>query len=915
MAEQSIQLELDQEITWEGKPVADGTKPLRAKVVKVAKMIGGPSGIVNKIDANAPEYYSLAGSVSDEECDFLLAMGLRKLRTNHEMAKKLKWTEEHVHDVADHLGDYLGVIRVNIFEDREEYILPIFAPGLLEIMVVSPNAEHHPEIRRAFNAYTHDRMQTMGPMLPNGYGLMRVIPIESALPKGETPDPRDTLSYYLDKYDYFSVGRCSCRVCRTEMGEGCGHMPDDRCVKLGQAAEYFVRTGKDRQITREEAKEIILRCEKQGLMHSVPNIEGIEEGKTSAICNCCGCACFGLRPVQEFKISEAAASNYRCEVTAANCVACGKCVENCPVNAIRLGVKLEEKCPVKVHFQAPLTSNTSKKAVVDPDYRFHREDVVPETGTAPCKTWCPAHIGIQGYIKMASEGRYKEALALIKHENPFPAVCGRICNHACEEHCTRGSIDQAVAIDDIKKFIAEQELTPEGQFLPWKRYDYHDKKIAIIGGGPAGLSCAYYLAQDGYDVTVFEKEEKLGGMMTLGIPAFRLQKDVVQAEIDIIEKLGVKFKTGVEVGKDVTIAQLKEQGFKGFYIAIGAQLSRNLGLENEDNIDVVGGIDFLRQVNLGKGLELNGNVVVIGGGNVAMDVARTALRQGASKVDLYCLESREEMPAAKDELAEAEEEGIVIHNGFGPKSINLTDGKFTSITFKKCLRVKDDEGHFAPVYDEEQTETVECTKVLKAIGQGFDFGKLLEGTQVKLTRRGTILADPLTYQTNDPDIFAGGDVVTGPYFCINAIAAGKQAAISLHRYVQPGQTLDAGRDRREYHQIDVDNIVLEGFDRAPRQIPAVGPVDTKSYKDPRGTFTEEQVKKEAARCLSCGKAVVDPNLCIGCGQCVFQCEFDAAHLVKKTNIYATSFETLLPQAMGHTIKRGLKIAANAFKKD
>lgn len=909
-------MELDQVILYQGKPIADGDKPLRKKIVKVAKMIGGLSGAMNKIDANAPEYYALAGSVSDEECDLLLAMGLRRIRTNEYLAKKLGWPIQKVNEVTDHLG-WLGVIRVD-YKDPEgiarEFYLPIFAPGLLEIMVVSPNAKEHPEIRRAFNQYTHDRLQSMATLIPNGYGLMRVIPIERALPKGETPDPRDTLSYYLDKYDYYSVGSCSCRICRTEMGEGCGHLSDDRCIKLGNAAHYFVRTGKDREISREELEEIMKNCEDEGLMHCIPNIEGINEGNTTAICDCCGCACFGLRPVEEFKINDAVASNYRCEIETANCVACGQCVEYCPVNAIRLGVKLDEKCPTKIAFSKGNANHTVKAASYDPEYRFHRKDVVPETGTAPCKTWCPAHIAVQGYIKMASEGRYKEALALIKHENPFPAVCGRVCNHPCELHCTRSSIDQAVAIDDIKKFIAEQELKPEGRFLPWIRHHYSDKKIAIIGAGPAGLSCAYYLAQDGYSVTVFEKEEKLGGMMTLGIPNFRLGKEVVEAEIQVIKDLGVEFKTGVEVGKDISIPELRKQGYHGFFVAIGAQDSRNLGIEGEDLKNVLGGVDFLRDVNLGHGEKLHGEVVVIGGGNVAMDVARTCLRQGADKVHLYCLEQRDEMPAASDEIVEAEEEGILIHNGWGPKEIK-GEKTVSEVVFKKCVSVKDENGRFHPTYDESVTESIKVSAVVKAIGQSFRYGDIFKDTAVQLSRRGTVLADPKTYQTNEPDIFVGGDIVTGPSFCINAIASGKQAAISLHRYVQPGQLLDAGRNDRDFHQINIENMELGGFDKAPRQIPAVGPVDVRSYDDPRGIFTEEQIKKEAARCLSCGKAVVDPNLCVGCGQCVIKCKFDAAHLVKKTKIYAADFSQMLPRGAAHAVARGIRIAAGAFKKD
>lgn len=905
-------------ILWEGQPIADGAKPLRKKIVQVAKMIGGPTGILNKIDGNAPEYYSLAGSITDEECDLLLAMGLRKLRLDYEIAKKLKWDVERVRRVVRHLGDEIGMFRYTVHDDGTlEFFLPIFAPGILEIMVVSPNADKHPEVRRAFNQYTHDRLATMATLIPQGYGLMRVIPIERALPKGEKPDPRDKISYYLDKYTSYSVGACSCRTCRTEMGEGCGHLADDRCVKLGKAATFFVNTGKDRPLTRQECEELLIHCEDLGLMHCIPNIEGIDEGNTTAICDCCGCACFGLRPAEEFRTNEAVASNYRCVIQTENCVACGKCVENCPVNAMKLGTKLPLVKEIHVKNARALSKTPFSKVGTNADYRYSRTEVVEETGTAPCKTWCPAHIGVQGYIQKASQGKYQEALELIKFENPFPAVCGRICNRACEQHCTRGCLDQAVAIDDIKKFIAELELDPKTRFIPQKMYDFHDKKIAIIGAGPAGLSCAYYLAINGYDITVYEKEEKLGGMMTLGIPAFRLGKDVVNAEIEVIKALGVKFVTGVEVGKDITIPELRKQGFAGFFLAIGAQKSRQLNVPHEDNDGTLGGIDFLRDVNLGHGKKLSGRVLVIGGGNVAMDVARTALRQGAEKVDLYCLEQRNEMPSSIDELQEAEEEGIIIHNGWGPQEFVLENGHLHALKFKKCVSVYNAEHRFSPVYDEKEIEVAEASFVLEAIGQSFDYGKLLEGTQVALSKRGTVIADPFTKQTNEPDIFVGGDILNGPSFCINAIADGKQAAVSLNRFVQPGQTLTAGRDHRNFldHELNKENVDLSGFDKTPREIPSVRPINVHSYEDNRGIFTPEQIKKEASRCLKCGAVMVDPNLCVGCGQCVLQCKFDAAHLVKKTSIYAKDFSAMLPKALGHTIKRGIKIAANALKKD
>ena len=889
---------------------------LRKKIVRLAKVIGGTAGVMNKIDENAPEYYSLACCVTDEEADVAIALGLRVHRTLKELAKRCKKSEAETEKLGDHLA-WLGVCKYDISESGEKsYYMNIYAPGILEMMVGNhENADKHPEIYKAFNQYTHDRLSVLGPMLPPGMGLMRVIPIERALPKDEKADPRDTLSYYLDKYKKYSVADCSCRTSRSKMNEGCGHIGKDLCVQLGDAADFFVRSGRAKYITREELDKLEYECEENGLMHEMPNID--EAGTTSALCNCCGCACFSLRSVQEFKTNAAFASNYVCEVNKDNCVACGMCMENCPVNAIKLGEKLCTIKPVKINFRKPLANHTIKAAGgFDPDYRLHKEDVIKETGTAPCKTACPAHIAVQGYIKLASEGKYLEALELIKHENPFPAVCGRICPHNCENKCSRNNIDDPVAVDDIKKFIADKELDEKTRYIPKKRHSYSDTKIAIIGAGPSGLSCAYYLAQDGYDITVFEKEEKLGGMLALGIPSFRLEKDVVEAEIDIIKSMGVKFKTGVEVGKDVTLDELRKEGYKGFFLAIGAQQSRKLNIPNEDNKDVIGGIDFLRQINLGRGQKLSGTVVVVGGGNVAMDVARAAVRQHASRVDLYCLEQKDEMPASKDEIAEAEEEGIFIHNGFGPKEVAVDkNGKLIGISFMKCLSVFDAAHHFAPTYAKDDITLANCSYALLAIGQSIDYGHIIDGTDVQLNRNHTAVADPLTRQTGEKDVFVGGDIYNGPSFAINAIADGKQGAISLHRFVQPGQTLDAGRDRRIYSAIDQANVDFSGYDKMPRQRPFVRPLDKTSYSDPRGTFTEEQMQKEVKRCLGCGAAVVDPNMCIGCGQCVIKCKFDAAHLVKKSSYYADDYSRLVAHSAGYTVKRGIKIAINALKKD
>ena len=882
---------------------------LRPKIVKLAKMVGGIAGVMNKIEEESPEYMALECVVSDEQADVALTMGLRKPRTVEYVSKKCNKSIEETHKILMELA-VIGVCKVWHEDGVELFWVNIFAPGMLEMMVNNrEQLEAHPQIGKAFELYTRTRLAPMTPMLPEGMAMMRVIPIESALVGVEGVEPWEKLSSYLDKYDTFSVSDCSCRASRRHIDEGCGHLETEMCIQMGSGAEYYIKTGRAREITREEAKEIIHNAEQLGMMHEMPHTE--ELGEAFAICNCCGCSCFSMRVASMFKTPDAIRSNYTAKVNPKNCVACGQCVENCPVNAIQLGQKLCAKTSLPEKKERTARDHMWSIKDYNLDYRENRQNVCEE-GTSPCKTTCPAHIAVQGYIKLASQGKYMEALELIKKENPFPAVCGRICPHGCESECTRGEIDEPIAIDEIKKFIADQELDSDKRFIPERRHEY-GKKIGIVGAGPAGLSCAYYLAIDGYKVTVFEKEDKLGGMLTLGIPSFRLEKDIVEAEIDILKEMGVEFKTGVEVGKDITLDDLRKDGYEGFYLAIGAQGGRKLGIEGEDADGVITGVEFIRNVNLGKDVKLPKRAIVIGGGNVAIDVARTASRTGATDVKMFCLESREEMPALVEEIEETLEEGITIGNGWGPKRIVVENGKVTGVEFKKCTSVFNSDGRFAPEYDENDTMIVETDVVLLSIGQSIEWGSLLDGSKVELNRNNTAKADGLTYQTAEKDVFVGGDAFTGPKFAINAIAAGKEAAISLHRFVQPGQSLTLGRDRREYHMFDKDNVVIEGFDNVPRQRIGHNPEAKNSFKDDRVTFTEEQMKKETERCLGCGAAKVDAYMCVGCGQCTTKCKFDAIQLIKTGHSVPNTYEKLPIKMAANAIKRAGKIVATGVK--
>lgn len=867
------------------------------------KKMGSKAGI----KATDPEYMILEPVVTDEMAEVALCLEMRKPQTVEEVAalcgKPVEITSKLLWELS-----LAGVCFVNKIDGVDKYWYDTWVPGIMEMMTNNKeNVKKYPQIAEAFEAYGRVRGAITAGNFPVGIGLMRVIPIESAIDGNSRKASYEEVSKYLNDNTIFSVSDCSCRTAREVMGEGCGHLKEDMCIQMGHAAEYYIRTGRGREITREEAFEIIKRAEENGLVHQIPNTDG--PGKTHAICNCCGCSCLSLRTAEMFINTDMVRSNYVSHVDKEKCVACGECVEACPVNALQLGQKICGQTPV-----APLERETPRDNDWGPEkwnaeYRYNRKDVV-DSGTSPCKTNCPAHIGIQGYIKLAAQGRYTDALELIKHENPFPAVCGRICPRSCESECTRGDIDDPVAIDEIKKFIADQDLNTQNRYIPKIKNDYA-RKIAVVGAGPAGLSCAYFLAVEGYKVTVFEKEKVPGGMLTLGIPSFRLEKDVVYAEIDVLKDLGVVFELGVEVGKDLSLADLRQQGFEAFYLAIGAQASRKLNIEGEDARGVIAGVDFLRRINLGETLDMGGKVIVIGGGNVAIDVARSAVRVGAEKVEMFCLESREQMPALHEEVEEALQEDVAVNNCWGPKRIVTRDGRVAGVEFKKCISAFDKNGKFNPQFDEQETCLVEADFVLVSIGQAMDWGALLDHSTVELNANKTLKADPLTYQTGQPDVFVGGDAYTGPKFAIDAIAAGKQAAISIHRFVHPGQSLTIGRSKREYLAFDKTDLYLGGYDRLPRQktAHAVGAKSKVSFSDLRTTFTEDQVKQETARCLSCGATFVDEALCVGCGVCTTKCKFDAISLVRVYDGVGAALPDMKPIVIKHMLKRKVKIAA------
>ena len=923
-----------QEMSNKFVPEHKGEKNYSKKILKLAQKI--TDRLFAKVTPDDPEYWGLACVIDDEIADVALKMDIRKPYTFKQLVKMNKIPAEGEAKFLELLEKMakIGIMEYDYGDcytkdgpipgtkfDKEHrrYWIPLFVPGSAEYTNMNLESLHkHPELAIFFELMTFLPLENVTALVPpGGCGVgMHVIPVEKAIECENKSIDIEHISYWLKRYEgHIGASICSCRVGRKLLDEGCADDYEDWCIGVGDMADYCRETGRGHDVTYEEAMAILKRAEDNGFVHQITNIDG--EDKIFAICNCNLNICNALRTSQLFNTPNMSRSAYVAHVDTKACVACGRCVEYCPAGALKLGQKLCTKNgPIEYPKVLLPDNNRWGKSRWSENYRDDNRINCHTTGTAPCKTACPAHIAVQGYLKMAAQGRYKEALALIKKRNPFPAICGRICNRRCEAACTRGTIDQAVAIDAVKKFIAEQDLNAKTRYVPdvivasnkgrWK------EKIAIIGGGPAGLSCAYYLATKGYYPTVFEKNAQPGGMMAYGIPSYKLSRDVINAEIDILKEIGVEIKCGVEVGKDITLDQLRKEGYKGFFVAIGCQGGRKLNIPNEDASNVTSAIDFLHDYTEGK-KKITGNVVVFGGGNVAIDAARVAKRSGAKSVKMVSLETRDIMPADKLEVKEALEEGIELFDGFGPKAFN-GKGKVKDVEIKKCVSVFDKDGKFNPSFDENDVVTLEADYVIEAIGQTAVCGDLFKDSKVVIGRGNRPEADKLTLQTAEEDVFVGGDFYLGPKFVIDAIAQGYNAAESLHRYVQHGH-MTIGRNKNEFIALDKENIVVESYDNSSRQVEGIKDgVDVKTtFEEYEKTFTEKQVKIETARCLGCGATIVDSNKCIGCGLCTTKCEFDAIHLSRDLPQMSTMVkaEKKVGPLLKYVVKRAPKVM---FKK-
>jgi NADPH-dependent glutamate synthase beta subunit-like oxidoreductase len=900
---------------------------LRPEILKLGKVITDRAKIklgLQKITKYDPEYWAVANLAPTKEiAELALSMGgIRKPKTFKELLEITGLDEKTLEERLEK-ASWTGLLEWNYENEAHEkqWVLPMFVPGSAEFSNMNQDfLNEHPEMGRFFERMSRLPLEGLTHMVPpGGAGIgMHVIPVEDAISMEQEAIGLEKISYWLDKYEgKYAKSPCSCRLSRKTYDEGCADDPEGWCIAVGDMADYVVETNKGGvYITKEEALEIFKQAEDNGFVHQITNIDG--ENKIFAICNCNVNVCYALRTSQLFNTPNMSRSAYVAHVTAEDCVACGKCVENCPAGAVKLGQKLCTADGKQVEYPKQVLP-TERKWSTDEwndNYRDTNRINCYDTGTAPCKTACPAHIAIQGYLRMAAQGRYKEALALIKQDNPLPAICGRVCNRRCEAACTRGTVDEAIAIDEVKRFLAEMDLKAETRYIPKKivpsQKGEFTEKVAIVGAGPAGLSCAYYLALKGYKPTIFEKSNYPGGMLRYGIPSFVLENNVIDAEIEIIKELGVEIKCGVEVGKDITLDELRSQGYKAFYVAIGCQGGNKPGVPGDDAIGTATAVDFLHECSENEKYDIKGDLVVIGGGNVAIDVARSARRVGNEKVSMFCLESRDIMPASPEEIEIVEAEGVELNCGWGPKEVLVDEaGAVKGIVLKKCTRVKDETGRFSPQYDENDTITVECKHVIFSVGQRSVYGDLFKGSKVVIERGPK--ADALTYQTDEPDIFVGGDMYTGPRFAIDAIAAGREGAISIHRFVQPHSSLTIGRNRRDFIELDKENLKIGDYDHSPRQIPGVSKttVDGElTFRDKTVELTEEQIKVETARCLKCGASVVDENKCIGCGVCTTKCEFDAIKLYRERPECSkmTPSEDKLKYVLPNGLKQRIKVA-------
>ena len=860
---------------------------------KLKKLVTHMNGLNQEPTEKDMEYIYLDTILTDDQMiDAALALELRVPTYIDELASRIGKSIEETAQLCFEMAkagviyydaDAAGVDRVN---------LPIFVPGSMECGCMRPSdTDKHPQLAYTFDKYIDNACDGITRFIRMGEGLVRALPVESAIQNEPRRAAVEEVNYWVEKYaPSLGIAPCECRHTRVQNGEGAHDLEGEWCMMLGAFAESCIRTGKARRISKQEAYDILREAEKRGYAHEILNIDGNDE--SLFICNCEWATCGAYRTAWYCNTPNACSSNYRATVNEKTCVACGKCVDVCMINAVRLTKRGCDKSMIKPALIPGVPGYNENPT--NHELLTEWKHVVPETGTVACVSDCPAHISMEGYIKLIREGSYEKALELMKKDNPFPSICGTICSRPCEANCARAEKDEALQIDIINQVMLEEEANGL-TWVPEKEFN-EGKKVAVIGSGPAGLSCAYYLAKMGHQVTVFEKETWLGGMLAL-TPEYRFRRDILEKEIDVLRKLGVRFETGAEIGKFLTIPEMRDMGFKAFYLAIGAQGIKKPGIPGEDAEGVISGIDFLKKMGQTGHAHLGKKTIVLGSGNIALDVARSAFRTKETQVFWFSELPEEKMYVNPEELKEARYEGVNFTGGMKPVRIMTKGSKVCGVEFAN---------------GRERTE-VPCSTVLLAGEQAIEWGTVLDESKVGLNADNTAVTVPVTdvttyltapsagdptgnyhvptpfevYQTAEPDIFVGGDVYYGSGSAIDAVAAGKEAAESIHRFVWPGHNLVFGRDRNLYHA-DGSKPPVQDYNKTPRR--KAKREEGNSMR--LASYSLAQALRETRKCLRCGAAYVDETLCIGCGLCVEQCKFDAITLYKKYDVWGVTYEEL-----------------------
>jgi len=550
-----------------------------------------------------------------------------------------------------------------------------------------------------------------------------------------------------------------------------------------------------------------------------------------------------------------------------------------------------------------MTKGDSKYKVVLPDLDYYLDLI-------PCRKACPVTTHAGRYVQAIAEGGYREAYEVASAPNPLASICGRVCAHPCEAACRRGEIDSPISIRALKRATCEKYGPESGQtFLPKRAASSNGRKVAIVGAGPAGMSCAYYLAINGYKVTVFESTPVIGGMLYLGIPEYRLPRYIIRMEFERILHLGVELKTGWAMGRDFSLETLKEQGFEAVFLGIGTSKSKSLSMTGSDLDGVINGIDFLINVNLGYKVELADRVIVIGGGNVAIDIARSALREsddatspeaddgsatidaarlalrlGAKEVHVVCLESWEEMPAHRYEIEEAKEEGIIFHTSRAPKRIIGVEGRVSGLETLDVLSVFDSQGRFNPKLLNNTESTIEAGTIIMAIGQTVDKETLVLDPDLRMNSNGTIAVDENNLATNLPGIFAGGDAAFGPRIVIDSVANGKHAARSIMEYLTDSLSWAASF---HFERLNTDTYHMpEGYEKIDRVTIPQTPIDRRTgFSEVEQCYSDNEAKQEAERCLKCNiNTIFESRNCVLCAGCVDVCPENCLQMVRTSNI-------------------------------